>query len=88
MRKKTNITVKENRLVEKSSGRKIESPLDIETLSSVQYEIIKEISRAFDRLNAERGVFVAIHPWGDTLPEIEILQMLKDQNDMMEKLNK
>ena len=42
MTKKTNITTTDDGLVEKSSGRKIVSPLDIETLSSVQYEIKTE----------------------------------------------
>ena len=42
--------------------------------------IIDEISRAFDRLGAERGIFVALHSWGDTMPDLEVLQMLKEQN--------
>jgi len=52
----------------------------IENLSPVHYEIIKEISVVFERLGAERGVFAAIHSWGDTMPESEVLQMLKDLN--------
>ena len=36
----------------------------IEKLSETQIAIIDEISRAFDRLGAERGIFVAIHSWG------------------------
>jgi hypothetical protein len=43
--------------------------------------VIKKISRAFDRLGAERGIFVALHSWGDTLPDVEILQMLKELNN-------
>ena len=52
----------------------------IEKLSETQIAIIAEISRAFDRLGAERGIFVALHSWGDTMPDLEVLQMLKEQN--------
>ena len=52
----------------------------IEKLSDTQVAIIVEISRAFDRLGAERGIFVALHSWGDTMPDLEVLQMLKEQN--------
>ena len=54
--------------------------MGIEKLSETQIAIIDEISRAFDRLGAERGIFVAIHSWGDTMPDLEVLQMLKEQN--------
>ena len=52
----------------------------IEKLSETQIAIIDEISRAFDRLGAERGIFAALHSWGDTMPDLEVLQMLKEQN--------
>ena len=55
----------------------------IEKLSDTQVAIIAEISRAFDRLGAERGIFVALHSWGDTMPDFDILEMLKEQNQMM-----
>ena len=54
--------------------------MGIEKLSETQIAIIDEISRAFDRLGAERGIFVALHSWGDTMPDLEVLQMLKEQN--------
>ena len=54
--------------------------MGIEKLSETQIAIIAEISRAFDRLGAERGIFVALHSWGDTMPDLEVLQMLKEQN--------
>ena len=54
--------------------------MGIEKLSDTQVAIIAEISRAFDRLGAERGIFVALHSWGDTMPDLEVLQMLKEQN--------
>lgn len=49
--------------------------------TQIQNEIIAEISRTFDRLGAERGVFVALHSWGDTMPDSEVLQMLKELNN-------
>ena len=55
----------------------------IEKLSETQIAIIDEISRAFDRLGAERGIFVALHSWGDTMPDFDILEMLRKQNEMM-----
>ena len=54
--------------------------MEIKKLSDTQVAIIAEISRAFDRLGAERGIFVALHSWGDTMPDLEVLQMLKEQN--------
>ena len=57
--------------------------MGIEKLSETQIAIIDEISRAFDRLGAERGIFVALHSWGDTMPDFDILEMLRKQNEMM-----
>ena len=57
--------------------------MGIEKLSETQIAIIAEISRAFDRLGAERGIFVALHSWGDTMPDFDILEMLRKQNEMM-----
>ena len=57
--------------------------MGIEKLSETQIAIIDEISRAFDRLGAERGIFVALHSWGDTMSDFDILEMLKEQNQMM-----
>jgi len=55
--------------------------MDIEKLTPNQIAIVYEISRAFDRLGAERGIFAALHSWGDTLPEAEVWRMLKELND-------
>ena len=57
--------------------------MGIEKLSDTQVAIIAEISRAFDRLGAERGIFAALHSWGDTMPDFDILEMLRKQNEMM-----
>ena len=57
--------------------------MEIKKLSDTQVAIIAEISRAFDRLGAERGIFVALHSWGDTMPDFDILEMLRKQNEMM-----
>ena len=35
-------------------------------------------------MGAERGIFVALHSWGDTMSDLEVLQMLKEQNDIMQ----
>lgn len=57
--------------VEETSG-------DPSKLTPVQYEIIHEISRHFDRLGAEVGIFTAIHSWGDTMDDVSVLEMLRD----------
>ncbi len=57
--------------------------MEIKKLSDTQVAIIAEISRAFDRLGAERGIFAALHSWGDTMPDFDILEMLRKQNEMM-----
>ena len=57
--------------------------MEIKKLSDTQVAIIAEISRAFDRLGAERGIFVALHSWGDTMPDFDILEMLRKQNEIM-----
>jgi len=57
-----------------------EMGMSVEKLTPMQSNIRNEISKNFERLGAERGVFAAIHSWGDTMPESEVLQMLKDMN--------
>ena len=61
--------------------------MNIEQLTPREHEIVKELSRAFDRLGAERGIFAALHSWGDTQPEDDVLKLLREQNDMMEAQN-
>ena len=61
--------------------------MEIKKLSDTQVAIIAEISRAFDRQGAERGIFVALHSWGDTMPDFDILEMLRKQNEIMEHQN-
>jgi hypothetical protein len=51
--------------------------MKIEKLRPIPYEIIRELSAAF-RLGAEVGIFAALHSWGDTVPESEVLKMLSD----------
>ncbi|MFW2078844.1 hypothetical protein ACG94X_14205 [Acinetobacter sp. ULE_I010] len=55
--------------------------MNIEKLSKVQLEIIAEIQRSFDLLGANSGLMACVGSWGDTLPQEDILQMLKDWND-------
>jgi len=68
-------------MIDEYTGKTIVSPLDFIKFTPIQCEIIQEISRTFDRLGAERGVFAALHSWGDTMPDLEVLQMLKELND-------
>ncbi len=61
----------------------------IEKLSDTQVAIIETpnltISRCiFDRLGAEYGIFAALRSWGDTMSDLEVLQMLKEQNQMID----
>ncbi len=65
--------------------RKNNMNTNIERLTESQLEVIKELSRTFDRLGAERGVFAALHSWGDTLPEVEIAKMLRELNEEHDK---
>jgi len=68
-------------MIDEHTGATIVSPLDFTKFTPIQCEIIQELSRTFDRLGAERGVFAALHSWGDTMPDSEVLQMLKELND-------
>lgn len=68
-------------MIDEHTGATIVSPLDFTKFTPIQIEIIQELSRTFDRLGAERGVFAALHSWGDTMPDSEVLQMLKELNN-------
>jgi hypothetical protein len=59
---------------------RIDMTEEIEKLSPAHYEIIKELSTALWRGEPSRGVFAALNSWGDTMPEIEVLRMLKELN--------
>ena len=52
----------------------------INKLTETQHAIINEISTCLENLGASVGYFVAIHSWGDTQSDENVLQMLKDQN--------
>lgn len=41
---------------------------------------INELSNGFAQLGAEIDIFVALHSWGNILPEGDMLRILKDQN--------
>jgi hypothetical protein len=53
---------------------------DIEKLRPIQYEIIEELCKAFHNLKSPVGFLAALGSYGDTMPESEILAMLKDMN--------
>lgn len=59
---------------------------EIQPLTPTKLAIVAEISRAFTRLGAERGIFAAIHSWGDTLPEGEIAMMLRELNEQAKEV--
>jgi len=52
----------------------------IEKLSPIQNEIVAEIAEIAHKLGANVGVLAALGSWGDTLPEVNVLQMLRDSN--------
>ena len=58
----------------------VQNELVIEKLRPIQYEIIEELCKAFHDLKSPVGFLAALGSWGDTLPESEILVMLKDMN--------
>ena len=53
---------------------------EIEKLSTVQYAIVEELCTAVAKLGGSRGLLACLGSWGDTLPQEEILQMLKEYN--------
>lgn len=67
---------------EQPTPRTDNSPLDeaVYVLTPIQLEIVREISKAFTLYGAGYGMNALINSWGDTLPESEILKMLKDHN--------
>lgn len=54
--------------------------MDIEKLTDTQYEILGELANALSALGASGGLLSIVGSWGDTLPEAEILEMLRDWN--------
>jgi hypothetical protein len=56
----------------------------IETFTSTQYAIIREISQAIVDLGGDPGLLCILGSWGDTLPESEILTMLREYNGLNE----
>lgn len=58
----------------------MDSDFHVEKLNPVQCAIVSELSVAADRLGAGAGLQCILGSWGDTLPESEILDMLKDYN--------
>ena len=56
--------------------------MNIEKLTDIQYEIIGELATAMNALGASGGLLAIVGSWGDTLPEIEILAMIKDWNQL------
>lgn len=53
----------------------------IETLSTTQYKIVEQIIEAIDILGGKNDLTTPLCSWGDTLPEREVLEMLKLWNE-------
>jgi len=54
--------------------------MNIEKLNAIQHEIINELITAINTLEGSGGLLPILGSWGDTLPEVEILAMLKEWN--------
>lgn len=54
--------------------------MEIRKLTDTQYAILGELMKAMSTLGASGGLLAIVGSWGDTLPEVEILAMLKDWN--------
>jgi hypothetical protein len=56
--------------------------MEIGKLTNTQYEILGELMNAMSAIGAGSGLLSIVGSWGDTLPESEILAMLKDWNKL------
>lgn len=55
----------------------------INELTPIQYEIVREIYKAFENLGAGMELLAAIGSWGDTLPEEDVLDGLIRGNEQL-----
>lgn len=53
---------------------------DIEKLDKIQYKIINELCESISMLGGGSGLLACLGSWGDTLPQDEVLKMLRDWN--------
>lgn len=56
--------------------------MNIEKLNATQHKIIDELATAVNNLEGGGKLLPILGSWGDTLPEVEILAMLKELNSM------
>ena len=54
--------------------------------SDTQQKIVSELAQAFAHLNADKAIFTILGSWGDTLPDQEILQMIRQFNSASAEL--
>lgn len=54
--------------------------MEIEKLTPIQYEIICELSKAIATLGGKSDIQSVLGSWGDTLPQSDVLAMLKQYN--------
>jgi hypothetical protein len=52
-----------------------------EKLSKIQYEIVGELCKSISLLGGKSDLIGTISSWGDTLPESEVLALIKVWND-------
>ena len=55
--------------------------MEIEKLTPIEGLIVNELCRAIGDLGGGYGILSILGSWGDTLPESEILSMLKEYNN-------
>lgn len=55
--------------------------MTITKFTPTQYEIIKELSKVIDKLLPDIRLQAAINSWGDTLPDEDVLGLLKEWNE-------
>jgi len=53
---------------------------NITKFTPTQYQIITEIGKAFDNFGAKSDLQTIIGSWGDTMPDEEILEMIREWN--------
>lgn len=55
-------------------------------MTEIQYQIIREIYIALERLGAGIHLLGAVGSWGDTLEEEEVLDLLRNENGTLTSL--
>jgi hypothetical protein len=59
----------------------MENNVRITQFSEIQYEIINEIAVAMHKLGGKSDLVSTVMSWGDTLPDEDVFDLLKQWND-------